>query len=414
MSQQANELSLSRAVAFFRDAEWLTLDRARVYAGIVIALSVASIAYAFSGRGLEDPAGRAIGTDFVSFWTVSWALQNGNLHAIYDPQALAALEQSLLPRADAAFYAWQYPPTALLLVYPLAMMPYVAALCSWLAVGFSAYLSAMWRVFPRATALWIAIGSPAVFLTITHGQNAFLTTALLTWGLLSLRDRPSLAGILLGAASFKPQLALLLPFALSAGRYWKSAVAAGLTVLALSLATVMLFGVGVWRDFFDSTAFAHQILDQGLVPYFKMQSVFAAMRLCGGDLPAAYTAQSIVAVLAASAVVWIWRGSGDLSIKAAALLAATPLATPFVLDYDLLILAPAIGLVAGKIVETHPLPWEGTVLVLAAVLPLVARPIAEYTHFGLSPVVVAALSAVIALRCRAERFRREVGLNPGF
>ncbi|MBV9153753.1 MAG: DUF2029 domain-containing protein, partial [Alphaproteobacteria bacterium] len=160
---------MSRAVAFFRDAEWLTLGRARVYAGIMIALSVASIIYAFSGRGLEDPAGRAIGTDFVSFWTVSWALQNGQLPAIYDPISLAALEQMLLPRSDAAFYAWQYPPTALLLVYPLAAMPYVIALCSWLISGFCAYLSAMWRVFPRATALWIAIGSPAVFLTITHG-----------------------------------------------------------------------------------------------------------------------------------------------------------------------------------------------------------------------------------------------------
>ncbi|MBV9016854.1 MAG: hypothetical protein JO213_02240 [Alphaproteobacteria bacterium] len=138
MSQQANEPSLSRSVAFFRDTEWLTLERARVYGGIMIALSIASLAYAFSGRGLEDPAGHTIGTDFVSFWTVSWALQNGNLHATYDPTSLAALEQMLLPRHDAAFYAWQCPPTALLLVYPLAMMPYVVALCSWLVAGFCA------------------------------------------------------------------------------------------------------------------------------------------------------------------------------------------------------------------------------------------------------------------------------------
>ncbi|MBV9151003.1 MAG: DUF2029 domain-containing protein [Alphaproteobacteria bacterium] len=233
-------------------------------------------------------------------------------------------------------------------------------------------------------------------------------------GIAVSRDRPTFAGILLGAASFKPQLALLLPLALSAGRYWKSAAASALTVLALSLTSVIFFGAEVWREFLDSTGFAHQMLDLGLVPYFKMASVFAGMRLCGSALPAAYIAQSIATVLAAGAVVWIWRGPGDLSIKAAAVLAATPLATPFVLDYDLLILAPAIGLLAVKLAETHPLPWEGTVLVLAAALPLVVRPIAEYTHLGVSPVVTAALLAVIARRCRAECFRSEVRLSPGF
>jgi alpha-1,2-mannosyltransferase len=135
------------------------------------------------------------------------------------------------------------------------------------------------------------------FLTITHGQNAFLTAALLTWGLLLLRDRPILAGILLGAVSFKPQLALLLPFALVAGRHWESVVAAFLTVLGLSLVTVIFFGTDIWRDFVSSTAFAHQMLELGLVPYFKMQSVFAAMRLSGSSLSAAYAAQGAAAVL---------------------------------------------------------------------------------------------------------------------
>jgi Glycosyltransferase family 87 len=404
---------VSRTIAFFRDAEWLTIGRVRVYASMIVALTVASIVYVFCGRGFEDPAGRAVGTDFVSFWSVSWALLNGHSHAIYDPSALAALERTLLPQGDAAFYAWQYPPIALLLVYPLATVPYLAALGIWVVTGLCGYLSAMWRVFPRPLALWISLGSPAVFLTITHGQNAFLTAALLTWGLLLLRDRPILAGILLGAVSFKPQLALLLPFALVAGRHWESVVAAFLAVLSLSLVTVIFFGTNIWRDFVSSTAFAHQMLELGLVPYFKMQSVFAAMRLSGSSLSAAYAAQGVAAILAAGMVAYIWRGSADLSVKSAAVLAATPLATPFVLDYDLLIMAPAIGLLARKIAQDGPLRWEGTVLVLAAMLPLVGRPIAEQTHLALAPVIAAALLAVITLRCHAERFRAEVDLEAG-
>jgi hypothetical protein len=70
-------------------------------------------------------------------------------------------------------------------------------------------------------------------------------------------------------------------------------------------------------------------------------------------------------------------------------------------------------LLARKIAQDGPPRWEGTVLVLAAVLPLVGRPIAEQTHLALAPVIAAALLAVITLRCRAERFRAEVDLEAG-
>jgi hypothetical protein len=72
------------------------------------------------GHGITDPAGRSVGTDFVSFWTVSAMLHNGHERAIYVFEALAALERSVVPGENAAFYTWQYPPIGLLLVYPLA------------------------------------------------------------------------------------------------------------------------------------------------------------------------------------------------------------------------------------------------------------------------------------------------------
>jgi alpha-1,2-mannosyltransferase len=146
------------------------------------------------------------------------------------------------------------------------------------------------------------------------------------------------------------------------------------------------------------------------VPYFKMQSVFAAIRLAGGNLSVAYATQIIVALGAATIVAWIWRGRGDPDMKAAAVLAAIPLATPFVLDYDLMILAPAIVLMVRRIAQDGPLPWEITILALAAVLPLVSRTIAESTHILLTPVTVAALLAVIIVRCHAVPTRRLVRL----
>jgi hypothetical protein len=68
-----------------RAGEWLKVDRVLAYAGAMILVSTATITWMLAGHGLEDPAGRTVGTDFVSFWTVSWALLNGHLNAIYVP-----------------------------------------------------------------------------------------------------------------------------------------------------------------------------------------------------------------------------------------------------------------------------------------------------------------------------------------
>ena len=138
-------------------------------------------------------------------------------------------------------------------------------------------------IVPRALTLLLGLGFPAVLLTVTHGQNAFLTAGLLSWGLLLLPAQPVAAGVLIGALAFKPQLALLLPVALIAGGNWRAIVAASLTVLGLSAATVILFGAEIWRDFLASTALTQQMLDLGLVPYFKLQSVFAAIRGKGDE-----------------------------------------------------------------------------------------------------------------------------------
>src|SRR5262249_22961887 len=224
----------------------------------------------------------------------------------------------------------------------------------------------------------------------------FFTAALLSWGLLLLQNRPVIAGILLGALSFKPHLALLLPVALVAGRHWQTIISAGLTVIGLSLLTILIFGADVWLEFLASTAFAHQMLDLGLVPYFKLQSVFAAVRLAGGSLGLAYALQTLAAAGAAAVIAWIWRGHADSGTKAAAMLAAIPLATPFVLDYDLMLLAPAIALVGRKMAASGALAWEGLALSFAAVLPLIGRPIAEYAHVTIAPLVLAALLAAIA------------------
>ncbi len=59
----------------------------------------------------------------------------------------------------------------------------------------------------------IASAFPAVFINIGHGQNGFLTAALLGGALHWLDRKPWLAGILIGMLAYKPQFGVLIPIA---------------------------------------------------------------------------------------------------------------------------------------------------------------------------------------------------------
>src|SRR5690242_11849745 len=277
-------------LSLLRDAPWLTERRVRAYSAILIAFNLLAIAWSLTGSGINDPSGKPIGTDFVSFWSVSAALHRGDAGATSQPLSLAALEQPFTGRAD-LFYAWAYPPIALLVVAPLALLPYLWSLAVWLLFGAALYLQALWRIVPRGLTLAAGLGFPAVFITIGHGQNALLSAGLIGTGLALLSTQPIAAGIALGALAFKPQLGILLPVALAAGGHWRAFASAAATVAILAVATVALYGVAIWHAFVAALPFTHAVLDQGLVPYFKLQSIFAAARLGGAPLALSYGLQ---------------------------------------------------------------------------------------------------------------------------
>ena len=388
-------------LALLRDAPWLTRGRVIGYSTALIAGTVAVMTWVLSGQGIGDPMGRPVGTDFLRLWTASYSLLNGEERVIYDPEAFFALEQFVTQPATPDFYPWNYPPSSFLIVYPLALLPYLQSLAAWLALGLAGYLAALWQIFPKPLTLWVGVAFPAVFWTVTHGQTSFLTTSLFCWGLLELPRRPVLAGIFFGVLTFKPHLGLLLPIALVAGRHWRSVVAAAFTALLCAAASVVLFGTGVWADFLASTTETRSMLESGLNfgHYYKMQSIFAAARLLGLSMPIAYSLQALVALGAAGAVVWVWRRPmGDPEMKNAALMAATPLSTAFIFDYDLMLLAPAIAWLARKGVTDTALPYERTILAATFLAPFVSRVVGMHTCLLLAPIFIAALLVVIVRR----------------
>ena len=202
--------------------------------------------------------------------------------------------------------------------------------------------------------------------------------------------------------AYKPQFGVLIPLVLAATGRWRAFVAAAATVAALTFATVIAFGPDVWRAFFASAHLTRvEVLELGGTGWHKIQSVFSMVRMWGGGIPLAYVAQGAVMIAAAAALARLWRSAAAYPMKAAALIVASILATPYSLDYDLVILAPAIAFLAAEGLARGFAPWHKTALALLWLMPLVARSIAEQTLVPLG-VPAMLLMFVLILRCAAE------------
>jgi hypothetical protein len=403
---------MPRLAAFFRDAEWLTAERARAWAAVLIVLVLGATALLIAAtEALMTLGQRPIGTDFVSFWTASQLALEGRPEAAWDRAAHEAAQRALLPAMQPGWYAFFYPPVFLLLCLPLALLPYPAALAAWLLGGAAAWAAAVAALVGRRWA-WIAIlGCPAAYLSAAHGQNGLLSAALFGAAALALERRPVLAGVCIGALCFKPQLGLLAPLALAAAGRWRAFGAAAATVLALSALAALVLGGGSWAAFLGSNAAARQTLEAGTVGHEKLVSVFAALRLLGIGIAPSYAAQAAAALAAAALLVLALRRRPGGRLEVAALAAAVPLASPFLLDYDLVVLTVPLAVVAAEAQRTGWWPWEKLVLLLAFTLPLATRALAGTLGLPLMPLVAAALLAVVLRRAALARRDEARGLH---
>jgi hypothetical protein len=80
------------------------------------------------------------------------------------------------------------------------------------------------------------------------------------------------------------------------------------------------------------------------------------------------------------------------------LIAATLIASPYFLDYDLTLSAIPMAWVLAQALRGRFLPGEKPILLAAYVLPLVSRSLAMEVHIPLAPLVLAALLAVTIRR----------------
>lgn len=385
---------------------WLTRERMRLVALAVLAASAIGAIYLIAtADGLIDRFGHPIGTDFTNVYAAGTYVLEGLPSAPFDPKLQYARELAIFGAAT-PFYGWHYPPFFLGLAALLALLPYPLALALWQGVTLALYLWAMRAVVATNDRLWLllALAFPAVFINLGHGHNGFLTAALFAAALLALDRKPVLAGILFGCLAYKPQFGLLIPLALAADGRWRTFAAAAATVVLCVLATTLAFGPDIWLAFLDSTDFTRTvILESGDTGWYKIQSVFSWVRMWGGPVTLAYALQGAVTLVVAAALIWLWRGNASFPRKAAALLIGTLLATPYSLDYDLMLLAPAIGFLAADGFARGFGSYEKSLLAILWIVPLITRSIAETALIPLA--VPAMLCAFVMILLRSNTMR---------
>jgi alpha-1,2-mannosyltransferase len=404
-----------------RSGQWLTAARARGYSLILLGIGALAVAgWIALSDGLIDRNGKPLGTDFSSFYAAGSLVLEGRAADVYNMAAHYAREQQIFGLAT-PYYGWLYPPIFLLIATPLAAMPYLVALAVWQVSSLALYLSVIGGIVARMRMrgmavgpVWlpIAAGFPAVFINLGHGQNGFLSAGLFGAALLALPARPILSGVLFGLLAYKPQLALVTPIVLLAAGQWRTVIAAGVTVMALVGLTGLLFGGDLWLAFIASTETSRKLLlEQGDVGFEKLQSVFAAVRMTGGGVALAYAVQGAVSAAVLCGTAWAWRSACDFDLKAALLVVATLLASPHVLDYDLVMLALAIAFTVSAGAAGGFRAFEISLLAAAWIVPLLSRGIAQATGIPLGLAVLLTFYAFTLRRAVLDRAHSPVGIN---
>ena len=243
---------------------------------------------------------------------------------------------------------------------------------------------------PGGGSVLLGLAAPAVFINAVGGQNGTWTAALFGGGLGLLKRSPLVAGGLFGLLVYKPQLGILIPIALLAGRHWRALAAAAIVACTLVAVTTLLFGAEIWAEYVRNLSVLRTtILEDGAGVWHRFVSVFVAARRLGATTESAYLIQGVAAILAGFTVALVWSRDLPAGIKNAVLVLSTCLATPYLQDYDLVFGALAV---AWLWQEPRAATQSETSLQIAAglllVLPVFAALLANFTGLSFGPLFI--------------------------
>ena len=363
---------------------------------------------------------RAPFQDFMVFYVAAHEAASGDLPLLYDGEAFTAALNARFAgwfSPPLSLHPWVYPPVFLLLLVPLGLLPFMAAYGVFMLSSFLALMGALFAWVQRGPLRWVCLVgvalSPATAFTIGTGQNGFMTTALAAGGFGLMNRAPFLAGVLLGALSFKPQLWLMVPVALLAARAWTVLAVSIVTAILLACASLALFGWQIWSEWLTLMAYPSRAYEQWLeFGRLNGQSIYTEAFLLGAPSGLASGIQAAVMAVCAGLLWWCFRVSRlPADLRLAAFLTAAILAAPHASNYDAVMVAAAASLLLCRAITEGFRSGDTVVLIAVWSIELFDPPRLE--PLGLiTPFLYGAFLARLIIRgqsysdarsCKAER-----------
>ena len=378
-----------------------------VYSIMIFAIYVLLFFFILFSNVLDNGTGLSeFGIDFADYYTAGHMAISGELDNVYSVPAHRATMEQLLGVVVPFTLPWRYPPVFLLAIIPFSLLPFKISMVLWLGVTLALAAVAIYRMLPEKRWLGaLALGFPGVFMNFRWGQNGFLSAAILAAGVGALETNPVFGGAMLGLLVYKPQFAVFPFLILLLTKRWKALLAGIGSALAISLVSLALFGAEQWVEFFRSlfVSSSNLMADESAIIAAIQVSVYNAMLVLTESPLVSILAQGLCSIGTIIAVCWIFRKSSRFALKGAALVLGIPLAIPYFMQYDLMILAVPLVLLAYDYSQFGFRKKELLFTTLIWFLPVISWPLMRFTAIQICPLVLVSQLIVNILRVKREK-----------
>lgn len=302
--------------------------------------------------------------DFDAFYLAGKLVWQGRAADAYQFE-LFVLEQRPYSTLT-AFMPWTYPPQFELVVALFSPLPRPFAYLAFTLLSLFGFLVATRRLYGSEPVAALLPVVPSVLLTLFIGQNGLLTAGLTAFAAAGLIERRGWAGVALGLLVIKPHLALgLAVYAVIDGR-WRTVAVAAATVGASMLLTTLLLGPGIWAAFLGGVEEASGFFAGSDYYFYRMTSVYTALRTWGLPFEIAMPVQTAVTVAALGLVVVAQRRLAAREAVGIAICAGL-LCSPYSYFYDLPVFGVGLSLLYPALRRSGSIAEWWTIAGLVAV-----------------------------------------------
>lgn len=318
--------------------------------------------------GPYERNGMIKGRDFVQFYVAGVLARENAWSTLYDVAELEHAVGRIVPPAAGQIPAPLYGPQVALFFAPFSRLSYLDARWWWCAVSALMYFLAAAVVIRTSAPLrgrqviaWITIVcNPALAMLLATGQTGAI--AVTAWALAAAalaNGRLLLFGASLGLLAYKPPLVIgAIPVLVILG-HWRALGGAVLSAAGQWATVVIITGIDPWREYIAAMAHVPRLYFlTDTLPHQK-QSLAGFFQLLAGPGVVA----TVLTGLATVAVLGLWwrhRGDQRTAWLLPMLAATTVLLSPHLYVYDLVVLMPALLIVADALWRHGGSPRERT------------------------------------------------------